>query len=112
MPVSGPLNPFAFRIANALVGNPPDTAALEIRMVGPQFRVEAKAVRGGVGQWSSFISVAKNVVDDVVQWRAFKIAPEVGRKGAGQLGIQLGNMRRQMGRQTDSRVGVDPVTDR
>ncbi|SES18348.1 biotin-dependent carboxyltransferase family protein [Salipaludibacillus aurantiacus] len=35
---SGPMDPFAFRIANLLAGNAPDDAAIEITMVGPSVR--------------------------------------------------------------------------
>ncbi|MGE3509753.1 MAG: biotin-dependent carboxyltransferase family protein [Vicinamibacterales bacterium] len=34
--VSGPMDPRAHRLANALVGNPPDAATLEITLVGPE----------------------------------------------------------------------------
>lgn len=34
--VSGPMDPRAHRMANALVGNPPDAATLEITLVGPE----------------------------------------------------------------------------
>ena len=45
VPVSGALDPVALRIANTLVGNPPDAAALEFRMMGPSVLVEADSVR-------------------------------------------------------------------
>src|SRR5215216_643641 len=45
MPVSGALDHIALRLGNALVGNPQRTAALEIRMHGPTFRVEAESIR-------------------------------------------------------------------
>lgn len=35
---SGPMDPLAFRIANALVGNPVETEALEITLSGPDLR--------------------------------------------------------------------------
>lgn len=34
--VSGPMDPRAHRLANALVGNPPEAATLEITLVGPE----------------------------------------------------------------------------
>lgn len=45
VPVSGALDPLALRLANALVGNPPGMAALEILALGPTLTVEADSVR-------------------------------------------------------------------
>ncbi|MDB5359770.1 MAG: biotin-dependent carboxyltransferase family protein [Rhodospirillales bacterium] len=45
VPVSGALDPLALRLANALVGNAPCTAALEILALGPTLTVEADSVR-------------------------------------------------------------------
>jgi len=41
VPPSGPMDDLAFRLANALVGNAPDAAALECAMVGPTVRFRA-----------------------------------------------------------------------
>ncbi|MDE3088416.1 MAG: KipI antagonist, partial [Chloroflexota bacterium] len=38
VPVSGAMDSFALRAANALVGNSPDSAALEITVAGPTLR--------------------------------------------------------------------------
>ena len=40
IPVGGPLDRGAARMANQLVGNPPDTPVLELTLVGPQLRFE------------------------------------------------------------------------
>jgi biotin-dependent carboxylase-like uncharacterized protein len=45
VPVSGALDPVSLRAANLLVGNPPDTAVLEIAYQGPVLVVEADSVR-------------------------------------------------------------------
>lgn len=45
VPPAGALDPSALRIANALVGNPPETAAVELRVMGPTIEIEADAVR-------------------------------------------------------------------
>jgi KipI family sensor histidine kinase inhibitor len=42
VPVSGPMDPFAHRVANALVGNPRDAATLEATVVGPEMRFEQR----------------------------------------------------------------------
>ena len=45
VPVSGALDGFGLRLANALVGNPQGMAALEILISGPTFEVSADTVR-------------------------------------------------------------------
>ena len=45
VPVAGPMDTFSHRLANLLVGNPSDTAALEIAYQGPTLVVEADSVR-------------------------------------------------------------------
>lgn len=45
VPVSGPLDSESLRLANALAGNPPGTAALEILVQGPTLEVAADSVR-------------------------------------------------------------------
>jgi biotin-dependent carboxylase-like uncharacterized protein len=45
IPVSGALDPVGLRAANALVGNPPDTGALEVAYVGPTLAVDADEAR-------------------------------------------------------------------
>jgi allophanate hydrolase len=52
VPVSGALDGFSLRLANALVGNPPGKPALEVLISGPTFEVAADTVRvalAGVG---------------------------------------------------------------
>ena len=36
VPVAGPMDPVAFRLANMIAGNPPDTALLEVTLLGPE----------------------------------------------------------------------------
>lgn len=45
IPVSGAIDPVALTAANALVGNPPGTGALEITYHGPTLAVEAESAR-------------------------------------------------------------------
>lgn len=40
VPVSGPMDPYAHRLANALVGNDPRAATLEVTLVGPEMLFE------------------------------------------------------------------------
>jgi biotin-dependent carboxylase-like uncharacterized protein len=48
VPVSGALDGFGLRLANALVGNPQGAAALEILASGPSFEIAAGSVRVAV----------------------------------------------------------------
>jgi len=41
VPVAGPMDPFAHRIANVLVGNDEDAATLEITLIGPEVEFES-----------------------------------------------------------------------
>ena len=45
VPASGPLDRISFNLANALVGNPPGAAALEMLLQGPTLKVLAESVR-------------------------------------------------------------------
>ncbi len=45
LPAAGPLDRISFRLANALVGNPPGTPALEMLLQGPTVKVGADCVR-------------------------------------------------------------------
>jgi len=45
MPTAGAMDHIALRLANALIGNPPATAGLEIGVMGPDLLVEADSVR-------------------------------------------------------------------
>jgi len=50
VPVSGPMDHAAHRLANAVVGNPPDAATIEATWLGPELRMEQEtrvAVGGG-----------------------------------------------------------------
>ncbi len=57
VPVSGALDQDSLRLANALVGNAADMAALEIRYVGPVLEVAADSVRVALAGTSSAIEL-------------------------------------------------------
>jgi antagonist of KipI len=42
--VAGPMDPYAYRLANALVGNSPRAAALEVTLAGPELECEDERV--------------------------------------------------------------------
>ena len=44
VPVAGPMDPLAHRVANVAVGNPPGAATIEVTLVGPRLRFEQPAV--------------------------------------------------------------------
>ena len=44
VPVAGPMDPCSFRLANALVGNQPGAAALEVTLLGPELEFEDERV--------------------------------------------------------------------
>ena len=87
VPVSGSLDGVSLRLANALVGNPPGTPALEILMSGPTFEVAAETVRvalAGAGT-SLAIGAEKARVDagqSVTLPRGEVIEVVVGRESA------------------------------
>ena len=83
MPVSGALDPFQLRMANALVGNPENTGALEIRLAGPTFKVNAHNVKIALTGTDSYIEILKpekqiitaNRSITLTQEQTFRIGP-------------------------------------
>jgi UDP-N-acetylmuramate dehydrogenase len=49
VPVSGPMDSVAHRLANAIVGNPRDAATLEATLMGPELRVEQETAAAITG---------------------------------------------------------------
>ena len=49
VPASGPMDEWGFRVANALVGNAPGNAVLEVTAIGPVLRVRGDAVLAVAG---------------------------------------------------------------
>jgi antagonist of KipI len=44
VPVAGPMDTFSHRLANLLVGNPPEAATLEVTLIGPELEFGADAL--------------------------------------------------------------------
>lgn len=44
VPVAGPMDPYAHRVANAIVGNRADAATLEVTLIGPELEFEDERV--------------------------------------------------------------------
>jgi len=61
---AGAMDDVALRLANALVGNAPDAAALEITLIGPRLRFDADAT----------IALTGADHPDVPMWRALSVA--------------------------------------
>lgn len=61
IPASGPLDPVGLRLGNALVGNPPETAGLELLLQGPMCEVVAESVRIALVGCSAMIEVRSPV---------------------------------------------------
>jgi biotin-dependent carboxylase-like uncharacterized protein len=57
VPVAGALDTVALRLANAVVGNPPGMAALEILVAGPTLEIDAASVRIALGGTGATIEV-------------------------------------------------------
>jgi antagonist of KipI len=71
VPVTGALDPFAYDVANMLVGNPEDAAVLEATVMGPRFEVLAEtdvAVTGG----EAVITVNNQGAES---WCSFRVKP-------------------------------------
>jgi biotin-dependent carboxylase-like uncharacterized protein len=73
VPVSGALDGTALRFANLLVGNRPETAALEILLTGPTFRVAADAVRVAVAGADARLAVAGAKPGTIPAWRSARL---------------------------------------
>jgi antagonist of KipI len=64
----------AYRLANALVGNPPDAAALEVTLLGPELRFESRArvavtgadLNGSLDERAADMNTAHDVGDGTV----------------------------------------------
>lgn len=84
VPVSGALDAVALSLANALVGNPPDMAALEILVAGPRIEVEAESVRIALGGTGAAIAVVEGGEPRTIPaWRSVSLE----RGAVFQIGI-------------------------
>ena len=83
VPPSGPMDSYAHRMANALVGNEPDAAALEITLSGPVLRFNAPAAVAVTG---APVDVRLNA-SPIPMWQSFRVETgdtlEIGRIEAG-----------------------------
>lgn len=73
VPVSGALDPLSLRIANALVGNPQGTAALEILYQGPTLEVHAESVRVALTGTDAGLELPGEGSGVSVSWRSLRL---------------------------------------
>lgn len=96
VPLSGALDAGWLAIANALAGNPPATAALEIRLRGPRLRATRPLVLALAGEFSARIEDAGGQSRPAGNWRSLALAEseilDTGflRSGIGYLAVHGG----------------------
>lgn len=95
VPVSGALDNVSFRLANALVKNPPTAAALEMRLTGPRLRAQAP-VRVALAHAEATIEGADGSRKPLAAWHSATLAAgdilKIGavRGSAGYLAVAGG----------------------
>ena len=83
VPASGPLDRVSLRLANALVGNPAGTPALEMLLQGPTLKVLADSVRVALVGCTAGIEVRSHKVRRIAAGRSVRLLrDEVLRIGA------------------------------
>lgn len=83
VPPSGPLDRISLNLANALVGNAPGTAALEMLLQGPTLKVMAESVRLALVGCSAGIEMRSGDAEIIPAGRSVRLARgEVFRIGA------------------------------
>jgi biotin-dependent carboxylase-like uncharacterized protein len=75
VPVSGALDGLSLRLGNALVGNPPRTAALEVMHSGPRFEVAADTVRVAVAGVGAVLALEGEHGRIVAAWHSASLLP-------------------------------------
>lgn len=84
VPPSGPMDAASFRNANRLLGNPPDTAALELTMTGPTLRFLSATRIAMAGAQMTLTLDGAQVVGPVIDVPAGAVLAIGGIVGAGQ----------------------------
>jgi biotin-dependent carboxylase-like uncharacterized protein len=96
VPLSGALDPGWLALANALAGNPPATAAIEIRLIGPRLRATKALSVALAGEFSASIEDAAGNRRSAGNWRSLTLAAndilDCGslKSGIGYLAVQGG----------------------
>lgn len=89
VPVSGALDPLLLAAANALLGNPPDAAGLEVCLGGPGLKAVSGTVRIALaGEVEAKVVRGKGTVLKVLPWQTATLFPgDVAQIGAVTRGI-------------------------
>jgi allophanate hydrolase len=83
VPASGPLDRISLNLANALVGNPPGTAALEMLLQGPTLKVMAESARTALVGCNAGIEMSSGDAGIIPAGRSVRLTRgEVFRIGA------------------------------
>ena len=82
VPVAGPMDAYSHRLANRLVGNDDDAAALEITLVGPELRAGRCSLRGLGAPFELSVDERPRRVGSAVRVRRARRLP-FGRRVAG-----------------------------
>jgi biotin-dependent carboxylase-like uncharacterized protein len=120
VPLSGALDPEWLAIANALVGNPPHTVALEMRLMGPKLRAMTPVTVALAGEFSARIEDAAGLSRPAADWCSHVLATgetlSIGalRSGIGYLAVAGGfDLPPVLGsRSTYARAGLGGVEGR
>jgi biotin-dependent carboxylase-like uncharacterized protein len=120
VPLSGALDPEWLAIANALVGNPPQTVALEMRLLGPKLRATAPVTIALAGEFSARIEDVGGLTRPAADWCSHVLATgeilSIGalRSGIGYLAIAGGfDLPKVLGsRSTYARAGLGGIDGR
>lgn len=76
VPLSGALDVEWLAIANALAGNPPETVALEIQLLGPRLRAKTPLTIALAGEFSARIENANGQWRAAGNWRSHTLAAD------------------------------------
>ncbi|MBI5109010.1 MAG: biotin-dependent carboxyltransferase family protein [Rhodocyclales bacterium] len=96
VPLSGALDAEWLALANALTGNPPATAGLEMRLMGPRLRFGNEVTLGLAGEFSAVIDDADGTRRRAANWRSHTLNAgdvlDLGplRSGIGYLAVHGG----------------------
>ena len=120
VPLSGALDPEWLAIANALAGNPPQTVALEMRLLGPKLRATAPVTIALAGEFSARIEDAGGLTRPAADWCSHVLATgdilSIGalRSGIGYLAVAGGfDLPQVLGsRSTYARAGLGGIDGR
>ncbi len=74
VPASGPLDRISLSLANALVGNPPGTPALEVLLQGPTLKVSAESARVALAGCSAGIEIRSGNARTIPAGRSVRLA--------------------------------------